>query len=112
MDSGYSRYMAKDGSKFSFLTNKKSNYVNLGDTTNGRITRQGNVGNNTCSLTENILLVDDLKHNLLSNSQLCNKCFKVTFESSHCIIKEIQNLQNIFIGHKSDNVYTINIKRI
>lgn len=80
MDSGYSRYMAKDGLKFAFLTKKKSNYVNLGDNANGRIIRQGNVGNNACSLTENILLVDGLKHNLLSNSQLCDKYFKVIFE--------------------------------
>lgn len=102
----------KMGQILHFLQRKKSNFVNLGDIANGRITRQGNVGNNGCSLTENILLVDGLKHNLLRNSQLCDKCFKVTFESSHCIIKEIQNHQNIFIDYKSDNVYTINIKKI
>lgn len=54
--------------------------MNLGDNANERIIRQGNVGNNACSLTENILLVDSLKHNLLSNSQLCDKYFKVIFE--------------------------------
>ena len=35
---------------------------------------------------DNILLIDGLKHNLLSISQLCDKRFKVTFESFLCIV--------------------------
>ena len=40
----------------------------------------GNVGNENSSLIENVLLVDGLKHNLLTISQLCNKGFKIIFE--------------------------------
>ena len=54
------------------------------DNAKGRI-----IGNDTSSLIESVLLVDGLKHNLLSISQLCDKGFKVIFETSYCIIKDI-----------------------
>ena len=55
--------------------------------------------------------MDGLKHNLLSISQLCDKGFKVIFEASHCIIKYIQNDKTIFMGHRCDTVYAINISK-
>ncbi|RVW24377.1 hypothetical protein CK203_093263 [Vitis vinifera] len=91
LDSGCSRHMTGDESKFAFLTKRKGGYVTFGDNAKGRIIGQGNIGNDTSSLIESVLLVDGLKHNLLSISQLCDKGFKVIFEASHCIIKDIQN---------------------
>ena len=111
LDSGCSRHMIGDESKFAFLTKKKWGYVTFGDDAKGKIIGQGNIGNDTSSLIENVLLVDGLKHNLLSISQLCDKCFQVIFEASHCIIKDIQNDKTIFMGHRCDNVYTINISK-
>ena len=32
-------------------------------------------------------------------------------QTSHCIIKDIQNDKTIFMGHRCDNVYTINISK-
>ncbi|RVW77979.1 hypothetical protein CK203_048244 [Vitis vinifera] len=84
---------------------EKGGYVTFGDNAKGRIIGQGNIGNDTSSLIESVLLVDGLKHNLLSISQLCDKGFKVIFEASHCIIKDIQNDKTIFMGHRCDNVY-------
>ena len=91
MDSGCSRHITEDESKFTFLTKKKWGYVTFEDDAKGRIICQDNIGNDTFSLIESILLVNGLKYNLLSISQLCNKGFKVIFETSHCIIKDIQN---------------------
>ena len=96
--------MTRDESKFGFLTKKNWGYVIFGDNVKGRIIGQGNIGNDTSFLIENILLVDGLKHNILSISQLCDKGFKMIFEASHCIIKDIQNDKTIFIGHRCDNV--------
>ena len=89
MDSGCSRHMTEDKSKFAFLIKKNGGYVTFGDNAKGKITGQGNIGNNTFSLIESVLLVDGLKCNLLSISQLSDKGFKVFFEASHCIIKDI-----------------------
>ena len=60
--------MTGDESKFSFLTKKKWGYVTFGDTTKGKIIGQDNIGNDTYFFIENVLLVDSLKHNLLSIS--------------------------------------------
>ena len=83
--------------------------MTFGDDANWRIIGQGNIGNSTPSLIENVLLVDGLKHNLLSISQLCDKDFKVIFKASHYIIKDIQNNKIIFTGHRNNNIYIINI---
>ena len=101
--------MTGDEAKFDFLTKKNGRYVTFRDNAKERIISQGNIGNGTSSLIESVLLVDGLKHNLLSISQLCDKGFKVTFEASHCIIKDIQNDKTIFMGHRC--VYAINISK-
>ena len=67
--------MTGDESKFTFLTRRKGGYVTFGDKGKGRIIGHGSIGNNSSSLNENVLLVDGLKHNLLSISQLCDKGF-------------------------------------
>ena len=95
LDGGCSRHMTGNESKFVFLTKRKGGYVAFGDNAKWRIIGQGNIDNDTSSLVENVLLVDGLKHNLLSINQLCDKCFKVIFEASHCIIKDIQNDKTI-----------------
>ena len=77
------------------------------DNGKGRTIGHDSIGNNSSSLIENVLLVDGLKHNLLSISQLCDKGFKVIFESSHCIIKDSQNDKIIFMGHRNENVYLL-----
>ena len=78
LDSGCSKHMIGDKSKFAFLTRKNEWYVTFGDNAKGKIITQDNIDNDDTSfLIENVLLVDDLKHNLLSISQLCDKGFKV-----------------------------------
>ena len=94
-----------------FPYKENGGYVTFRDNWKGRIVGQGNIGNDTSSLIENVLLVDGLKHNLLSTSQLCEKGFKVIFEASHCIIKDIQNDKTIFMRHRCDNIYAINISK-
>ena len=75
MDSGCSRHMTRDESKFAFLKRRKEGYMTFGDNGKGRIIEHGSIGNNSSSLIENVLLVDGLKHNILSISQLCDKGF-------------------------------------
>ena len=104
--------MTGDESKFAFLTKRNGGYVTFGDNAKRMIIGQGNISNDTSSLIESVLLVDGLKHNLWSISQLCDKGFKVIFEASHCIIKDIQNDKTIFMGHRCDNVYAINIQNM
>ena len=111
MDNGCSRHVIGYESKLSFSPKWRKVWWHLGDNANGRIIGQENVCNNTFSLIENVLFLNGLKRNILSINQLYEKCFKMIFESSYCIVKEIQDDKTIFIGHKNENVYTIDIQK-
>uniref|UniRef100_A0A151UDN7 Retrovirus-related Pol polyprotein from transposon TNT 1-94-like beta-barrel domain-containing protein n=1 Tax=Cajanus cajan TaxID=3821 RepID=A0A151UDN7_CAJCA len=70
LDSGCSRHMTGDPSKFSSLKLKNEGYVTYGDNNKGRILGHGNVGNSSSqTLIENVLLVDGLKHNLYKSTK-------------------------------------------
>lgn len=62
--------MTKGKSKFVTLTKKKWEFVLFVDNTKGIIINQRNVGNGTSFLIENVILIDGLKYNLLSITQL------------------------------------------
>ena len=59
--------MTGDEFKFAFLIRKNGWYVTFGDNAKGKIIDQGNIGNDTSSLIDNVLLVDGLKHNLFKH---------------------------------------------
>jgi len=60
-------------------------------------------------LIENVLLVDGLKHDLLSISQLCDKGFRVMFDKKNCIIENASDGKVLFVGNRDENVYTIDL---
>ena len=53
---------------FASLSAKDGGYVTFGNYSKGKIIDIGNVGKELSPIIENILLVDGLKHNLLSIS--------------------------------------------
>ena len=59
--------------------------VTFRDDAKGKIIGIGNVKFDTSPLIENVVLVDGLKHNLLSVSQLCDKSFNVVFDDLACL---------------------------
>jgi len=69
--------MMGDASKFTYISPKKSEHVTYGDNNKGRILGVGKIGMNSSNSIENVLLVEGLKHNLLSVSQLCDKGYLV-----------------------------------
>ncbi|XP_057996536.1 uncharacterized protein LOC131175873 [Hevea brasiliensis] len=81
IDSGCSRHMTGNKGKFSSLTLREEGYVKFGDKSKAKIIGCGTIGKNPC--IENVALVQGLKYNLLSVSQLCDNGFKVVFTSSH-----------------------------
>ena len=55
-----------------------------------------------------MLLVEGLKHNLISISQLCDKGFEVVFEPNHCLIYDICG-SIVLVGNKVNNTYLLNL---
>jgi len=83
LDSGCLRHITGDKSKFAKLELKEEGFVTYGDNNQGRILGSGVISNGVSFNIHNVLLVEGLKHNLISISQLCDKGFKVVFEPNH-----------------------------
>jgi hypothetical protein len=79
------------GDKDRFLTLIKERYglVSFENDDSTKITGKGTVRiGNKNTKEENVLLVEDLKHNLLSVSQMCDQGHKITFDSRKCDIRK------------------------
>jgi len=61
---------------------------------------------------KDVLLVDGLKHNLLSISQLYNKGYKITFGLESCLITDATTREVVLVGNKVNNVYMMNVSCI
>ena len=86
LDSGYSRHMTGGKDQFISLESKDGGDVTFGDNAKGKIVGIGQVGNLKTLSIHKVLLVDGLKYNLLSISQLCDMGNKITFYSKNCFV--------------------------
>ena len=108
IDNGCSKHMTGDASKFTHISPKKSGHVTYGDNNKGKILGVGKIGTNSSSSIENVLLVEGLKHSLLSVSQICDKGYLVSFDSQKCVI---ENKHIKHIGYRINNVYMIDLNQ-
>ena len=88
LDSGCSRHITGDKRKINNLKRKDQGFVTYEDNNKGKIIGIGDVGGGDTLEIKDVLLVEGLKHNLLSISQLCDKGLKVIFESDYCTIHQ------------------------
>ncbi|GAV82962.1 hypothetical protein CFOL_v3_26413, partial [Cephalotus follicularis] len=112
VDSGCSKHMTGDKSLFIDLKEVDGGKVTFGDNNKAKICGIGSIGNNFSTLIENVLYVVGLKHNLLSVSQLCDKGYKVNFESSLCHIIDASTNIVKFVGQRQGNVYVVYLKEM
>jgi len=86
--------------------------VTFGDDSKEKIIGIGNIKIGSSPLIENAILVDGLKHNLLSISQLCDRDFKVIFDDLACNVLDKQNNACVFSGFRENNVYMIDMSNL
>ena len=85
IDSGCSKHMTGDKSKFLSLRKHKSGNVTFGNDALEIIRGKGLVRlNSGKGKAQDVLFVDGLKHNLLSVSQVCDIGCEVVFTSKEC----------------------------
>ena len=104
LDSGFSKHMTGDCTLLSSFKRKEGGQVTFGDNSKGNILGYGIVGNISSPSIENVQLVDNLKHNLLSISKLCDKGYRKIFDSSSYKIEDPTSNRLIFMGSRNDNV--------
>ena len=61
---------------------------------------------------EQVLLVDGLKHNLLSISHLCDEENIVTFDYDKYIIKSLETKKTRFVAQRHKNMYVLQLKEL
>jgi hypothetical protein len=90
VDSGYSKHMACDKDRFLTLRKERDGSVYFGNDDSSRIIQRGTtiIGNKDTK-EENVLLVEEMKHNILSVSQKCDQGHKIVFDSKKCEIRKV-----------------------
>ncbi|KAK2980836.1 hypothetical protein RJ640_020488 [Escallonia rubra] len=97
--------MTGDRSLFSHITPKNGGLVTFGDNSNGKIIGKGKIGTGSISI-DNVSLVDGLKFNLISISQLIDSGHKVQFECDQCLISHASD-GGTLVGKRDGNIYTL-----
>jgi hypothetical protein len=112
IDSGCSSHMTGDQDKFTSLKRKGGN-VAFGDESSAKILGEVVVELGRKNVkAKNVLLVEYLKHNLLSVSKMCDQGYTLTFDSRKCKIKE-NNLGRLVATAKRilNNIYILDMKK-
>ena len=104
--------MTGDPNLFQSLERKDGGDVTFGDNAKGKVIGIGKVGSPNSSCIDDKLLVSGLKHNLLSVSQLCDKGYKVSFDSKSCVVSKLMDNSIIFMGERVSNVYIIDLENL
>ena len=95
---------------FATLSSFEGGNVSFGGGEKGKIVGIGNIGKKPSPIIEDVYLVNGLKHNLLSISQLSDKNFDVVFKSDKCIVS--LNNEVIFIALRKYNVYIFEMNEL
>ena len=108
MDSGCSKHMIGDKSKFLNLEKRKDwGSIAFGDNRKALTKGVGIIGKPNSAQIENVSHVKGLKLNLLRISQLRDNGSQFKFEPNAFLIKEALTRQILFSGVKERNLYTI-----
>ncbi|GJX12157.1 putative ribonuclease H-like domain-containing protein [Tanacetum coccineum] len=117
IDSGCSGSMTGDKDKLSDFKEFKGGYVAFGnDPKGGRITGKGTI-KTSCIDFEKVSYVEELKFNLLSVSQICDKKHNVLFTDKECLIlspkfKFVDEDLVILRAPRKNDVYSLDLKNI
>jgi len=99
------------GDEDRFLTLRKGRYgsVSFGNDNLARIIGRGEIRiRNKDTKEENVLLVEDMKHNIISVSQMCDQGHKLLLESQMCEMqKEGSGILVATTVRTSSNIYVL-----
>ncbi|KAL8156240.1 hypothetical protein AgCh_001367 [Apium graveolens] len=104
LDSGFSRHMTGDSILLTEFKERAGPSITFGDDSKGYNMGYGLISRENV-IIEEFALVDGLKHNLLSVSQLCDKGNYVTLTTEACVVICNKNNKVVFTGVRKGNVY-------
>ncbi|KAI3672949.1 hypothetical protein L6452_39053 [Arctium lappa] len=117
VDSGCSRHMTGNMSCLQNFKHINGGHVAFGDNlTGGKISGKGNVTKGKMTF-EDVYYVDQLKYNLLSVSQVCDKQHSILFTNTECMIlapgfKVVDESMILLRTPRKDNVYCLDMDNV
>ncbi|KAI3685494.1 hypothetical protein L6452_34742 [Arctium lappa] len=117
VDSGCSRHMTGNMSCLQDFKHINGGHVAFGDNlTGGKISGKGNVTKGKMTF-EDVYYVDQLKYNLLSVSQVCDKQHSILFTNIECMIlapgfKVVDENMILLRTPRKDNVYCLDMDNV
>ena len=102
--------MSGDKDQFLSLKKYRGGSVTFGDNKKGHIIGVGSIGISDSHTVDNVFLVDGLRHNLFSISQLCDNGHKVVFHLDVCRVIKKGTSRIVLEGKRKQNVYICYLK--
>ncbi|KAL8112634.1 hypothetical protein AgCh_020080 [Apium graveolens] len=99
LDSGCSRHMTGDSIMLTGFRERAGPSITFGDDNKGYTVRYDLISKDNV-IIEEVALVDGLKHNLLSISQLCDMGNSVTFNVEACVVTNKKSNKVVLNGNK------------
>jgi hypothetical protein len=112
IDSELSSHMTGDQRKFVSLKKNGGNFT-FGDDSSTKILGKGIVklGSENVKVGK-VILVEDLKHNLLSVNKICDQGYTLTFDSRKCKIRENNSGRLVATTkQRPNNIYILDMKK-
>jgi len=107
IDSGYSRDTTGEKSNFLSLTAAQGGSVAFGNGKSGTIVGIGKIGKSLSHSIDGVYLIDGLRHNLLSVSQLCDKDNLVVFSPNRCLVVNMNTGDVVLRGKPHKNIHKV-----
>ncbi|KAG9456851.1 hypothetical protein H6P81_001359 [Aristolochia fimbriata] len=110
-DSGCSRHMTGNARNLTDIHREDGGEVTFGDGSKVAVIGRGSLRVDGLPKLENVLLVDGLKVNLLSISQLCDQNLHIRFTKDGCVV-ENDRRQSVLEGTRTgDSCYKLNVSQ-
>ncbi|GJV15476.1 putative ribonuclease H-like domain-containing protein [Tanacetum coccineum] len=115
IDSGCSRHMTGNKCYLTEYEDYDGGFVSFGDG-KGRISGKGKIKTRTLDF-DNVYFCKELKYNLFSVSQICDKKNNVLFTNTKCLVlssdfKLLDESQVLLRVPRKDNIYSVDLKSV
>ncbi|GJZ28110.1 ribonuclease H-like domain-containing protein, partial [Tanacetum coccineum] len=115
IDSGCSRHINGNKCYLTEYEDYDGGFVSFGDG-KGRISRKGKIKTGTLDF-DNVCFCKELKYNLFSVSQICDKKNNVLFTDTECLVlssdfKLLDESQVLLRVPRKDNIYSVDLKSV
>ena len=94
------------------LNKYDGSFVAFSDDGKGKIVAVGKVAKSFSTFIDNVFLVNRLKHNLLSISQLCDLSYWITFKRLEFLVVNEKFGDILFVTRRCNNVYGLTLEKL